>query len=72
MRLPIDTVLQPKDHLAQDYKFHLGRILQNLEVCRKLAGENIKAAQEKYKYQHDKRSQIPSYRPAQRVWLYYT
>ena len=72
MRLPIDTVLQPKDHLNQDYKVHLGRVLQNLEICRKLAGENIKAAQEKYKYQHDKYSQLPKYRPAQRVWLYCT
>ena len=72
MRLPIDTLLQPKDHLNQDCKIHLGRILQNLEVCRKLAGENIKAAQDKYKYQHDKRSQLPSFQPAQRVWLYCT
>ena len=72
MRLPIDTVLLPKDHLSQDCKIHLGRILQNLEVCRKLAGDNIKAAQDKYKHQHDKRSQLPSFRPAQRVWLYCT
>ena len=72
MRLPIDTVLQPKDHLSQVYKIHLGRILQNLEVCRMLAGENIKSAQDKYKYQHDKRSQLPGFLPAQRVWLYCT
>ena len=72
MRLPIDTVLQPKDHLPQDHKVHLSRILQNLEVCRKIAGENIKDAQDKYKYQHDKRSKAPEYRPAQRVWLYCT
>ena len=72
MRLPIDTVLQPKDHLPQDHKVHLSRILQNLEVCRKIAGENIKDAQDKYKYQYDKRSKVPEYRPAQRVWLYCT
>ena len=28
VRLPVDTVLQPKDHLNHDYKIHLGRILQ--------------------------------------------
>ena len=72
MRLPIDTVLQPKDHLPQDRKVHLSRILQNLEVCTKIAGENIKDAQIKYKYQYDKRSKLPEYRPAQRVWLYCT
>ena len=32
MRLPIENVLQPKDHLNHDYKIHLGRILQNLEI----------------------------------------
>ena len=72
MRLPIDTELQPKDHLPQDYKVHLSRILLNLEVCRKIAGENIKGAQDKYKYQYDKRSKVPDYSPAKRVWLYCT
>ena len=43
-----------------------------VEVCRKIAGENIKDAQDKYKYQYDKRSKLPEYRPAQRVWLYCT
>ena len=65
-------MLQPKDHLPQDYKVHLSRILQNLEVCRKITGENIKDAQDKYKYQYDKRSKVPDYSPAQRVWLYCT
>ena len=64
--------MQPKDHLPQDYKVHLSRILQSLEVCSTLAGENIKAAQDKYKYHYDKRAKIPYYRPAQRVWLYCT
>ena len=72
MRLPIDTVLQPKDHLPQDARVYLSRILQNLEVCRKLAGENIKAAQDKYKHYYDKRTKVPDYHPAQRVWLYCT
>ena len=72
MRLPIDTVLQPKEHLPQNYKVYLSRILQNLEVCRKLAGDNIKAAQVKYKHQYDKKTKEPDFRPAQRVWLYCT
>ena len=72
MRLPIDTVLQPKEHLPQNYKVYLSRILQNLEVCRKLAGDNIKAAQDKYKHQYDKKTKEPDFRSAQRVWLYCT
>ena len=72
MRLPMDTVLQPKEHLPQNYKVYLSRIFQNLEVCRKLAGDNIKVAQAKYKHQYDKKTKEPDFRPAQRVWLYCT
>ena len=68
MRLPTDTVLQPKDHLPQAARVYLSRILQNLEVCRKLAGENIKAAQGKYKHYYAKITKVPDYHPAQRVW----
>ena len=32
----------------------------------------MKDAQDKYKYQYDKRSKVPDYRPAQRVWFYCT
>lgn len=72
MCLPADTVVQPKDCLAEDYKIHLGRLSENLKLCRKLAEENIKSARDKYKYQHDIRSNLPSYTSAQRVWLYCT
>ena len=49
----IEIVLQPKNHLSEDCNIHLARILQILEACRKLKGENINAAKDKYKYQHD-------------------
>ena len=38
----------------------------------KIATENIRAAQAKYKFQFDKRSQEPKFQPADRVWLYCT
>ena len=47
-------------------------MLRQLETTRKIATENIKAAQVKYKYQFDKRSQEPKFQPADRVWLYCT
>ena len=72
MHLPIDTALLPKDNLAQDHKIHLNNVLSQLETTRKIATENIKAAQAKYKYQFDKRSQEPKFQPADRVWLYCT
>lgn len=72
MNLPVDLALQPKDHLPQNYKVHLQKMLHNLEICRKLAKENVARAQQKYKYQYDKYSKMPEYRPADRVWLYCT
>ncbi|CAC5418293.1 unnamed protein product [Mytilus coruscus] len=71
--LPIDnTSLIPKEHLAQDQRIFLGRILQNLERTRKIASENIEIAQERNKRQYDKTAQEPEFRPTQRVWLYCT
>ncbi|VDI78894.1 Hypothetical predicted protein [Mytilus galloprovincialis] len=72
MCLPIDTSLIPKEHLAQDHRIFLGRILQNLERTRKIASENIEVAQERNKRQYDKNTQEPEFRPTQRVWLYCT
>ena len=70
MRLPIDTALIPKPTLAQDFRRHLSKVLQNLEISRKIAADNIRKAQEKYKEQYDKRSGMPTFQPADRVWLY--
>ena len=72
MHVPIDTALLPKDNLAQDHKIHLSNVLKQLETTRKIATENIKAAQARYKHQFDKRSKEPKFQPADRVWLYCT
>ncbi|XP_053389331.1 uncharacterized protein LOC128552322 [Mercenaria mercenaria] len=71
-RLPIDTALTPKTTLSASFKTHLSQILHNLDIARKIAAENIKLAQDKYKEQYDKRSQEPKYKPADRVWLFCT
>ena len=72
MALPIDTALIPKDHLSQDHKIFLARILQNLENTRNIAAKNIEQAQQKFKENYDKKTKDPEFRPAQRVWLYCT
>ena len=72
MHIPIDTALLPKDNLSQNHKVHLNNVLKQLETTRKIAKENIKAAQVRYKHQFDKRSQEPKFQPAERVWLYCT
>ncbi|CAC5393320.1 Transposon Ty3-G Gag-Pol polyprotein,Transposon Ty3-I Gag-Pol polyprotein,Retrovirus-related Pol polyprotein from transposon 297,Retrovirus-related Pol polyprotein from transposon opus [Mytilus coruscus] len=72
MSLPIDTSLVPKDHLTQDNKIFLARILQNMETTRTIAAKNIELARQKYKQNYDKRTKDPGFRPTQRVWLYCT
>ena len=72
MHIPIDTALLPNDNLSQNHKVHLNNVLKQLETTRKIATENIKAAQVRYKHQFDKRSQEPKFQPAERVWLYCT
>ena len=72
MHIPIDTALLPKDNLSQNHKVHLNNVLKQLETARKIATENIKAAQVRYKHQFDKRSQVPKFQPTERVWLYCT
>ena len=67
MRLPCDTSLTPKSTLSANFKTHPSNVLQNLEIARKIAAENIKNAQEKYKEQYDKKTDEPRYRPADRV-----
>ena len=72
MHIPIVTALLPKDNLSQNHKVHLNNVLKQLETTRKIATENIKAAQVRYKHQFVKRSQEPKFQPAERVWLYCT
>jgi len=72
MRLPLDTALIPKEHLSQGHREFLSSTLHNLEKSRKLAAQDIEAAQQRYKRNHDRRAQPPDFRPAQRVWLYCT
>ena len=69
MHVPIDTALLPRDTLAQDHKINLNNVLKQLETTRKIATENIKAAQARYKHQFDKRSKEPKFQLADRVWL---
>ncbi|XP_038062328.1 uncharacterized protein LOC119732797 [Patiria miniata] len=68
--LPIDTALLPQTQPSATTNRTLERIMQNFDTTRKIAADNIKAAQVKYKEQFDKKSKTPSYQEGQKVWLY--
>ncbi|KAK3084626.1 hypothetical protein FSP39_016530 [Pinctada imbricata] len=70
MRIPIDTSLIPKDSMSRDHKEHLRKVIENLEVARKIATENLKRHQEKYKKQHDKKASEPKYKVLDKVMLF--
>jgi len=70
-QFPIDNILPPitgnmTDHTRTD----LRQILDNVEIARKIAKENMLRAQQTYKLQYDKNTKEPKFIVGQRVWLY--
>ncbi|CAG2224221.1 unnamed protein product [Mytilus edulis] len=73
-RNPIDIALIPESTkgLSKDAESALKLIVDNLTQARKIAKTNIEAAQQKYKTQHDKNVEEPSFYILDKVWLYCT
>ncbi|VDI75598.1 Hypothetical predicted protein [Mytilus galloprovincialis] len=73
-RNPIDIALIPESTkgLSKDAESALKLIVDNLNHARKIAKTNIEAAQQKYKTQHDKNVEEPSFYILDKVWLYCT
>ena len=69
IEMPIDVALSqtPGQRTVQS---HIENILQNHEIYREIAKENIKQAQGKYKKYHDRGAKEPTYKIGQRVWVY--
>ena len=68
--LPLDTALIPTATAGTTAEDHLRHIIENQKACRELVKENIKAAQEKYKKQYDKKASTPDFKVRDSVWLY--
>ena len=68
--LPLDTALIPTATAGTTAEDHLRRIIENQKACRELVKENIKAAQDKYKKQYDKKANTPDFKVRDSVWLY--
>ncbi|CAG2245678.1 unnamed protein product [Mytilus edulis] len=73
-RNPIDIALIPESTkgLSKDAESAFKLIVDNLTLARKIAKTNIEAAQQKYKTQHDKNVEEPTFFILDKVWLYCT
>ena len=68
--IPIDVALLPSTNIGHNAKQHLERIQQNQKIAHRVAHDNIAAAQQKYKHQHDKKAAPPPYKENDQVWLF--
>jgi transposase InsO family protein len=70
MRLPFDVAMIPNVPGPQNISAHLQKIIENHEISRIIATENILKSQQKYKLQYDKKSRTPPFKVGDRCWLY--
>lgn len=69
MRRPIDVNLTPKDKLSTSAKENIGKFLENLQLSRNIAQENMQRRKDYSKALHDKRSAEPQFKVGQKVRL---
>jgi hypothetical protein len=69
-RLPVDTTLQPPQHVTNDMDEYLTNMITRVEHAREVARENIEVHQQKYKVHYDKRAKEPNYKVGDKVWVY--
>ena len=68
-RTPIDTNLIPVENIGSNAKDYVETVHKQLRIAREIALRNIEDAQEKYKLQHDKRAQEPTFKIGDKVWI---
>ena len=70
MKLPIDVALTPKPSVGKNNRRYLAEVLENIDLARQIASQNMKQAQENYKQQYDKRAKDPNFELGDKVLLH--
>jgi len=70
MNLPLDTNLIPKQDLSKNLKKHVQDVLDNLQIARTIAAENLKHTQEYQKSHYVKNTALPKFEVQDQVMLY--
>ena len=69
MRIPFDTNMLPKVTLPAQTKQYIQELLAKLTTVKKIATENVEAAQERNKKTYDKKAKEPVFKKFDKVWV---
>lgn len=68
--LPCDPALLPPWEMSESVAEHRARMVENIEIARRIAAENTQRAQQRMKDLHDRFSEPSKFRLGDRVWVY--
>ena len=68
--LPCDPALLPPREMSSSVAEHRARVVENIEIARRIAAENTQRAQQKMKDLHDRFATPTRFQLGDRVWAY--
>ena len=68
--LPCDPALLPPREMSSSVAEHRARVVENIEIARRIALENTQRAQQKMKDLHDRFAAPTRFQLGERVWVY--
>lgn len=68
--LPCDPALLPPREMSASVAEHRARVVENIEIARRIAAENTQRAQQRMKDLHDRFSEPTKFQLGDRVWVY--
>lgn len=68
--LPCDPALLPPREMSASVAEHRARVVENIEIARRIAAENTQRAQQRMKDLHDRFSEPTNFQLGDRVWVY--
>lgn len=67
---PCDMALIPPREISVSVAEHRARVVENIEIARRIAAQNIQRAQQKMKDLHDRFAEPTLFQLGERVWVY--
>lgn len=68
--LPCDPALLLPREMSASVAFHRARVVENIEIARRIAAENTQQAQQRMKDLHDRFSEPTKFQLREHVWVY--
>ena len=67
---PCDVALIPPREMSASVAEHRARVVENIEIARRISAQNIQRAQQKMKDLHDRFAEPTRFQLGERVWVY--